>query len=64
MTKPELNALAFHIERIEEYIEKYSDIPVMALPDYSNEDIVAFRVGYEMIASEIDVIRKIFIEGE
>jgi hypothetical protein len=64
MTKPELNALTDHIKRIEEYIKKYSDVPVKALNDYTNEDIVTLRVGYEMITGEIDIIKKVFIEGE
>lgn len=64
MTKPELNALTDHIKSIEEYIKKYSDVPVKALPDYTNEDIVSLRVGYEMITGEIETIKTIFLEGE
>ena len=64
MTKPELNALTDHIKSIEEYLKKYSNVPIKALPDYTNEDIVKLRVGYEMIAYEVSVLRELFIEGE
>lgn len=64
MTKPELNALTEHIKSIEEYINKYSDVPVKALTDYTNEDIVSLRVGYTMITGEIETIKTIFLEGE
>jgi len=64
MTKPELNALTDHITYIEKFLKKYSDVPMKALSDYSREDIVKLRVGYEMIAYEVSVIRKLFIEGE
>ena len=64
MTKPELNALTDHVTKIQEYIKKYSDVPVKALSDYTKEDIVTFRVGYEIIASEVQIIKEIFIEGE
>ena len=64
MTKPELNALTEHIRSIEEYIKKYSDVPVKSLFDYTNEDIVNLRVGYEMITGEIKTIKAIFLEGE
>lgn len=64
MTKPELNALTDHIKSIEEYIKKYSDVPMKAMTDYTVEDIVKLRNGYEMITGEIETIKNIFIEGE
>lgn len=64
MTKPELNALTDHVNKIQKYIKKYSDVPVKSLSAYTDEDIVNLRVGYEMIADEIDVLKKIFLEGE
>ena len=64
MTKSELNTLTNHIKSIEEYIKKYSDVPVKALFDYTHEDIVNLRVGYEMITGEIETIKEIFLEGE
>lgn len=64
MTKPELNALTDHIKIIEEYIEKYSDVPVKPMEDYKIIDIATLRVGYEVITGEIETIKTIFLEGE
>lgn len=64
MTKTELNALADHLNYINNYIKKYSDVPVKAMNEYSVDDIVKLRNGYEMIQNEINTIKAIFIEED
>lgn len=55
----EVQDLIQHLDKIEEYAKTYADVPIKSMTDYEVADIVKLRCGYEMINSEMQILREV-----
>ncbi len=64
MTRVEKKVLADHLKEIRDTIEKHTKVPIKGMNDYTVNDVVMLRMGYEKILSEVKILDYIFIEED